>query len=288
MVLVKAMRVTNWIKNVLIFIPFVFGGLFTREDIIHISLAFISFSLVSSGVYIINDLMDLEYDRKNPEKRIRPIASGEISPPQGLFLSLCLMAFGIMLLLAEHTPKNAIFYELIYIVLNLVYSMGLKQVALVDIFILAAGFMLRVFFGAEVLGSGVSNWIVLTVFSGSLYLSMGKRRNELKHHGTAGRKVLEFYTVSFLDKNMQVFMALCLVFYSLACVSSETVAASMGVDLTWTVPVVSFVCLRYNLDLSVMNEGDPVSVIFKDKWLLCLILFYMGAVTIALYLKWGD
>lgn len=282
---IRIARVKSWLKNVLIFIPLVFGGVFTWNGIFCSMLAFLSFSLVSSGVYIFNDLRDIENDRMNPEKYTRPLASGDISPLQGIFLSLGLIFSGMTILMigGVHTDKTSVLVLLFYIAINFAYSMGLKQIPLVDIFILASGFMLRVFFGAAVLGMDVSSWIVLTVFSGSLYLAMGKRRNELEHYGALGRKVLEFYTVDFLDKNMQVFMALCLVFYSLACVSDETVAASMGIDLTWTVPLVAFICLRYNFDISSMSEGDPVSVIFKDKWLLGLILFYMASVTVALY-----
>ena len=95
-------------------------------------------------------------------------------------------------------------------------------------------------------------------------MSFGKRKNELLHYGERSRKALECYTVDFLDRGMQIFLTLCLVFYSLACTSYETAAAEMGVNLIWSVPLVTLICLKYYLDISCMAEGDPVSIIFKD------------------------
>ena len=166
----------------------------------------------------------------------------------------------------------------LYVVLNLGYSFGLKNYPILDVAILSAGFVIRVFFGAAVLGMQVSNWVLLTTFSGAIYLSFGKRKNELKYYGTENRKALERYTKDFLDKSMQSFMTLCLVFYSLACVSNDTAAANMGVNLTWTIPLVMLICLRYNLNLSRTQEGDPVTVILGDRWLLLLIIVYVVSV----------
>lgn len=168
--------------------------------------------------------------------------------------------------------------------LNLGYSFGLKNYPVLDVAILAMGFTIRVFFGAAVLGMSVSNWVLLTTFSGALYLSFGKRRNELKYFGAENRKVLESYSVDFLDKSMQSFMTLCLVFYSLSCVADNTVAADLGIDLTWTVPLVMLICLRYNLDLSRSKEGDPVTVILGDRWLVFLVMIYAVSVVTVLYL----
>ncbi len=115
-------------------------------------------------------------------------------------------------------------------------------------------------------------------------MSFGKRRNELKFFGTENRRVLEEYTIDFLDKSTQSFMTLSLVFYSMACVADNTVAANLGVNLSWTVPLVMLICLRYNLDLSKMEEGDPVTVITGDKWLVFLIITYVVSIVTGLYL----
>lgn len=182
-------------------------------------------------------------------------------------------------------PKFIPLLELtLYVVLNLGYSFGLKNYPILDVVILSAGFVIRVFFGAAVLGMQVSNWVLLTTFSGALYLSFGKRKNERKYYGIENRRVLECYTEDFLDKSMQSFMTLCLVFYSLACVSDNTTAANMGVNLTWTVPLVMLICLKYNFDLSIMQEGDPVTVILGDRWLILLITIYGISLLSVLYL----
>lgn len=287
MILAEAMRIKSWLKNVLIFIPLVFSGFFNSDSIIRILVAFISFSLVSSAVYIVNDIQDIEKDRNHPVKSKRPIALGKISPKQGFFLSLFCMVLGIAVLVIAggRVSKTIPLLELtLYVVLNLGYSFGLKNYPILDVTILAVGFTIRVFFGAAVLGMGVSNWVLLTTFSGALYLSFGKRKNELKYYGTENRTALERYTEDFLDKSTQSFMTLCLVFYSLACVSDNTAAANMGVNLTWTIPLVMLICLKYNLDLSRMQEGDPVTVILGDRWLILLIAVYAVSVLSVLYL----
>lgn len=284
----RLLRIKSWFKNILVFIPLVYGGVFIREEVINVLIAFCSFSLVSSAVYIINDIKDIEKDKLHPQKCTRPIASGEIALEKGALLAsvlfLCGLAITAGLIWKDHLTIKPAAELLLYIGINLGYSMGLKDYPLVDVFMIAAGFMIRVFYGAAILGMDVSSWVTLTVFAGSLYLGFGKRLNELKHYGTISRKGLEFYTVDFLERSVQLFMGLCLVFYSLACASYNTVAASRGVDLVWTIPLVTMICLKYNLNLSKMEEGDPVTIILGDRCLVMLVLFYALSVITVLYL----
>ncbi|MCI8455425.1 MAG: UbiA prenyltransferase family protein [Lachnospiraceae bacterium] len=275
----QAMRIKNWIKNSLIFIPIIFSGVLFEDDNLFIVLgAFLSFSLIASSIYIINDVRDAENDRKHAPKCSRPIAAGNLAAGKALLISGIIAGGGYSLAFWIGKTTGFVFWPLFeltaYFLLNLGYSMGLKNFPLIDVFLLALGFMLRVFYGGSILGIGVSNWVYLTIFSGALYLSLGKRKNELLYYGDAARESLKNYTLEFLDKGMQIFLTLCLVFYSLACASYDTAAAKMGVNLIWTVPLVTLICLKYYLDISRMTEGDPVGIIFKDKYLLLLITAY--------------
>jgi 4-hydroxybenzoate polyprenyltransferase len=169
---------------------------------------------------------------------------------------------------------------LLYFIVNIGYSMGLKKVPIVDLSLLVMGFMIRVLFGALVIDVVVSNWLYLTVMSMAFYLSLAKRRNEFcKQKDSGTRAVLQRYNYEFLDKNMYVFLGLAIVFYSLWCIDPT----HSNAYLVWTVPIVVLICLKYNLEIESESQGDPVDVIFSDKTLIGLLLFYIAAVFAAVY-----
>ena len=151
-----------------------------------------------------------------------------------------------------------------------------------DIAILVSGFLLRVLYGSEIMGIEISNWLYLTVISMSFYLGLGKRRNELvkSTEGTT-RKVLQFYNHSFLDKNMYMCLALTITFYSLWSVDPLTISRIGNSNLFWTVPLVILICMKYSLTIEGNSDGDPVEVVFRDKTLLALILFF-GVITMGI------
>ena len=161
---------------------------------------------------------------------------------------------------------------LIYFVCNLGYSLGLKNIPFLDIVLLVMGFMLRVLYGAAIIGSGVSAWVYLTVISLSFYLGLGKRRNELKKSKgeTSTRKVLSFYSFEFLDKFMYLCLTLAVTFYALWSADAE-IEVKYGTDkLIWTVPLVIVLLMKYSADIESNSYGDPVDVITHDKVLLLL------------------
>ena len=150
--------------------------------------------------------------------------------------------------------------------------MGLKDVPLLDVTILASGFLLRVLFGAVLTGTEVSEWLYLTVLSGAFYFSLGKRRNELqKKKDGDTRKVLKYYTRDFLDKNMYMCLALLNTFYALWC--KDITNAGMEYAM-WTVPIVILVCMKYSLTVEGNSEGDPVEVLLHDRVLMALCVVY--------------
>lgn len=281
---IKLMRPHHYIKNGLLFLPLVFSGnLFNKECIFIMLIGFLAFSLSSSMIYIINDIFDVEKDRLHPKKCKRPIASGEISIKFAWFWAF-LLFIAVILLNSIVATNNIGAWVLLglYIVLNFSYSMGLKQVPLIDVAILVSGFLIRVLYGASIINVVVSNWLYLTVISMAFYLGLGKRRNEMSRQGSETRKVLQFYNYNFLDKNMYLANALTIVFYSLWCVDTSTVARFSN-KLIWTVPLVMLISMKYSLNIEGNSDGDPVDVVLGDKLLMGLAIIYMISILILTY-----
>lgn len=282
----KLMRVHHYIKNVLIFVPLVFSKNLTNINLLKISIiGFCSFSILSSIVYIINDIQDVEKDRKHPKKCKRPIASGEISIRSAYTLASVVCIIGAMLNFIT-CSFNIIPWTLVilYILLNYAYSMGLKNYPIIDIAILVSGFLIRVLYGAAIINVEVSKWLYLTVIAMSFYLGLGKRRNEFSKQGSEARKVLKYYNHDFLDKNMYMCLGLTIVFYSLWCVDSVTITRYSNNQIVWTVPLVMIICMKYSLNVEGESDGDPVNVLLHDKILIGLVLLYIIIVTMIIYI----
>lgn len=276
----KLIRVKHWIKNFLIFLPLIFSKNINIDNIKLVILGFISFSLASSAIYIINDIKDKEKDSKHPTKKNRPIASGAISVNNALLVMviLLLMTIGILIYLSLDNYFISL-YIIGYVLLNIMYSMKLKNIPLLDVTILALGFLIRVLYGGALINVEVSSWLFLTVLSISFYLGLGKRRNELKVQEKVGntRNVLKYYNKEFLDKNMYMCLCMTIIFYSLWC-------QDLNYEyIMWTVPLVILICMKYSLNIESNSSGDPVEVVFKDKVLIVLGLVYALSLIIILY-----
>lgn len=283
--IIKLIRVKHWIKNGLIVLPLIFNRSFFQWTYFYKTmLAFLAFSFTASMVYIINDIRDAEKDRCHPVKQLRPIASGEVSIPCAIALVIVLggMAAIIDRILLRGEMISTL-YLIIYFIINVFYSMGLKDVPIVDIVILMSGFLLRLLYGSEAIGIQTSDWLFLTVVSLSFYLGLGKRRNELKKQGTLSRKVLKFYSHEFLDKYMYLCLALALTFYSLWAVSAENLIKMNGGNLLWSVPFIMVICMRYSMDVESESFGDPVDVVFGDKMLLLMSAAYLIGMFVTIY-----
>lgn len=281
----KLMRVHHYLKNVLIFLPLVFSqNLFDLPLLKKTILGFLSFSILSSIVYIINDIQDVEKDRKHPTKCKRPIASGAVSVKEAYILAVAIAVIGVTVnYFACRFNLLGWGFITLYVGLNFAYSMGLKNLPIIDITILVSGFLIRVLYGSAVTAIEVSNWLYLTVISMSFYLGLGKRRNELNAQGSQSRKVLKFYNHDFLDKNMYMCLGLTIVFYSLWCVDSTTIARYSNTNIVWTVPLVMLICMKYSLNVEGNSDGDPVSVLLKDKILMMMVLIYMIILLVEIY-----
>ena len=282
--IVRLMRPRHYIKNFLIFVSITFDhNLFNPQVLIQALLGFAAFCLLSSTVYVFNDIQDVEADRQHEVKRGRPIASGAVSIPAAWALAAALFLCALAIQLAAFGTKgNSLFLFLAYFAVNLGYSLGLKHVPFLDIVLLVMGFVLRVVYGAAIVGSSTSAWVYLTVFSLSFYLGLGKRRNELKRTQGSTRKVLQYYSYEFLDKFMYLCLTLAVTFYALWSADAQ-VAAKYGTDkLIWTVPLVIISLMKYSADIESNSYGDPVDVVMHDKVLLllggALVLMVVGLI----------
>lgn len=280
--LLKLMRPHHYIKNLLIFAALGCSGqLFHSEKFFSGLIGFAAFCLVSSAVYIINDIRDAEKDQLHPIKRNRPIAAGTVPVKNAWILA------GILLLTAA--ALNCLVYHRtstillgLYLLLNATYSFGLKNIPILDVTILAAGFLIRILYGAYITEISISNWLYLTVIVLAFYFSLGKRRNELNRTDGAARKVLKAYPIHFLDKSMNMCMTLALTFYALWSMDEKTVAA-YGPHLVLTVPIALLVIMKYSLNVEGNSDGDPVEVLIHDKVLLILCTVFLMAVFLILY-----
>ena len=281
---IKLMRPKHYIKNFLIFLPLLFSGIFFDENnILTCLLGFICFSLISSTIYIINDIMDKDKDKKHKTKCARPIASGKISVKNAIIFDILLIIIVALICILGKFNILSVCLILLYFVLNLIYSFGAKNIPILDIVILVSGFFIRVLFGATLLNISVSNWLYLTVIAVSFYLGLGKRRNEMIKSGVKSRKVLEYYNKEFLDKNMYMCLAMTIVFYSLWTTDSAVVLKNNNL-LIWTVPMIIVIAMRYSMNIEGNSDGDPVEVIMKDKILILLGLIYVISLFVILYL----
>lgn len=273
----KLMRVKHYIKNTLVFFPLFFSlSLFDMEKTRIAFLGVVCFSMVSSAVYIFNDIRDAEKDRNHPTKKERPIASGRVSTKKA-GLQMTFLMFAVIGVSIYIRNILGIILLLVYFGLNVAYSMGLKKLPIIDVVILASGFVIRVIYGGVICGIEISQWLYLVIVSGSLFMGLGKRRNELKMQKNT-REVLKYYSISFLDKNMYVSGGMMLIFYSLWA------KELMNPDMIWITPFLIVIFMRYSYDIEGESDGDPTEVILHDKILICLAVVYAVVIFMLLYI----
>ncbi len=281
----RLLRPHQWVKSVFVFVGLLFGHAWHNPLLLqNVLLVAASFALAASAVYVFNDLSDRERDREHPEKRHRPLASGTVSAAQALLLAGACLASA--LLLAHAASDTALLVVLCYVVLNLAYSMGLKHVVLLDVFIIAAGFMLRILAGTLGVGIAPSYWLLLCGLLLTLFLGFAKRRAELNALGVRGgrhRQVLDDYDPLLLDQLTGICAAGTIVGYSLYTVSPETVAMHGTASLIYTVPFVIYGIFRYLFLLHRRGGGgDPAMALLKDAHLLAAIGGWLVTVLVLL------
>lgn len=283
----KLIRIKHWFKNILIFMPIFFSkNLLNFNMFINLLLAFFIFSFTASIVYIINDIRDLEMDKKHSVKCKRPLASGAITKCNAIIIIVMLIILNISLmgfLYFKNRNIYILYIPIVYLILNIAYSLKLKEIPIIDVAILVSGFVFRVFYGGIVVDITISYWLYLMIMFGAFYLGFGKRRNEMLV-GKKTRHVLSYYNKDFLDKNMYVSLSLAIMCYSLWCVDNVTISRIGNNFMIFTIPFLMLILQRYSLIIEGNSDGDPIEVIFSDKILLALILFYILLIFIIIYI----
>ena len=283
----KLLRIPQWIKNFFVFVPLVFSQHLFEINYFLLALAgFAIFCLASSTVYVINDVMDVELDKVHPVKKFRPIASGKISSRNAL-----IMAFVLILILgAALTRFHSGFAVAVlsYFVLNIFYSFSFKHIVLLDIFSIAAGFMLRVVAGGLIIDVAISSWLLLTTMFISLFLAVIKRQSELKLNNEdtnpVTRKVLSLYSMDFTNQIATVTASGVIICYAIYTVSARTVSIFGTENLIYTTPFVVFGIFRYMYLVYISNKGENTTeIMLTDLPMILNILLYILIVTLIIY-----
>jgi 4-hydroxybenzoate polyprenyltransferase len=273
--LLRLMRPHQWLKNAFVLIgPFFAHAWHDNSLVTAVLLSVVAFCLISSAVYVVNDLTDISADQRHPTKRRRPLASGTVSVPVAIVLAVVLF-ISAMLAAWLASPTVALIVTL-YLLLNIAYSWRLKRVVILDVFIIAAGFMLRILAGTTGVGIEPSSWLLLTGLMVTLFLGFSKRRSELavmEHSGESSRAVLENYSLPMLDLMIGVCSAGVVMAYSLYTMSAETIAVHHTDKLVYTVPFVLYGLFRYLYRTVADDLGeDPARDLLRDPHLLLTVV----------------
>jgi 4-hydroxybenzoate polyprenyltransferase len=281
--LLRLMRPHQWVKNTFVFIGLLFGHAWHDPHLVTRALiAFAAFCLVSSAIYTINDVVDVEQDKLHPKKSKRPLASGAVTVSAAIALASLLAVLG--LILAYVVSLTVLFILLGYAMMNIVYSLKLKHVVILDVFIIATGFMLRILAGTLGIGIAPSQWLLLCGLMVTLFLGFTKRRAEiiaLSDDKAAHRKVLEHYSPVLLDKMIGITASGLIMSYSLYTMNPDTIRIHGTANLIYTVPFVMYGVFRYIYLLHHQNRGgdtahdlvrDPHLFIVVGAWMVTTIL----------------
>ena len=271
--LFKLLRPHQWLKNGFVFAGLLFSQLWSDAAIVqNVLLAFAAFCCAASVVYMFNDWHDRHLDALHPTKRNRPFASGAVTPAVGLSLAALLLLGGIGLALG-----NVVLQALLgaYLLVNVAYSLKLKTVPVVDVFIIASGFILRLLAGTVAVGIAPSHWLLLTGMFVALFLGFSKRKAETFHAAGSQRAVLAHYTPALLDTLMGATMTAAMIAYSLFAISPES-QARHGERLAYTVPLVVFGMLRYTYQVHRGLGEDVARDLLRDPWIIITGVCWAG------------
>jgi len=286
--LIETMRPRQWTKNLLLFVGLIFSqNLFHFDLLLKTLVAFALFCLLSGAVYLINDLADIESDRSHPLKSRRPLPSGRLKVPVAIAAAVGFTCVGFPLSFLLDFQFGLVATG--YFLLILAYSFGLKHVVILDVVVVALGFILRAVAGAVVIHVPISSWLLICTTFLALFLAMSKRRHELVllgENSASHRKTLIEYSPQFLDQMIAVVTASAVMSYALYTTSEETVAKFGTRNLLFTLPFVIYGIFRYLYLVHMRNMGgSPELVFIKDRPMVVNVILYVIVVAVVLYLK---
>jgi len=280
------MRPHQYVKNLFIFIPLFFALKITDISLLlNALIAFIAFSLTASAIYTLNDYHDIEEDREHPKKKSRPLASGAISKSQAIIIMSVLFVSGFILMTSLSLKAAGILAT--YVVLNVAYSFYLKHVAILDVVIIAIGFVLRLFVGSAVTDISLSMWIVIMTFLLALFMALAKRRDDVLIYLDTGkkmRKVIDGYNLQFLDTAMAIMASVVIVAYTIYTTSPEVVARVQSEYLYLTALFVILGIMRYlKIAFVLKDSGSPTKIVLKDRFMQLTLLGWIVSFAWILY-----
>lgn len=282
----KLIRPHHSVKNLFIFLPLFFAGQFTDLELLfNVCIAFVAFSVTASAIYILNDFQDIEEDRQHPRKKYRPLAQGNVSKNVALFLMGILIILGISMMATLSLSAFGILN--IYIILNIGYSYYFKHIAILDVTIIAIGFVLRLFVGSIVSVIPLSKWIVIITFLLALFLALAKRRDDIHlflKTGKKMRKVTGNYNLKFIDGLLMVMASIIIVTYVLYTTSIEIVERMQTENIYLTTIFVILGFMRYLQLAFVENDSSsPTMILLKDKFILVTMLVWTFTFALIIY-----
>jgi 4-hydroxybenzoate polyprenyltransferase len=276
--LIELVRVRQWIKNAFVLAPLFFGAVFFDPAAIYKGMvAFAAFCLIASAVYILNDWRDIEADRVHEKKRLRPLPSGRVSVPVALTMMVLLAGGSAALIYFGRLPLGFAAIVLAYVAINVGYSMGLKQIAVLELFLLSSGFVLRLLAGGVAIGVELSPWIIIATGCVAMLIAVGKRRGDIvqQNDKQAMRASLAGYNLAYLDGVLSMLTSATLIVYLLFCVSPYATQKYSQYVLFTSLPV-AFGILRYVQLLKVYGEGEaPTDLVTKDRPLMATVVVFL-------------
>lgn len=280
-------RPKQWTKNLIIFAALVFSkNIFNPDLLIKAVIAFIDFCILSSGLYIINDFIDIKIDKNHPLKSKRPLALGTFKKEMALFISITMLVLGLFL--AAILNYRYLSIAIMFVVINLAYSLCIKHMVILDVMTIALSFILRAVGGAEAISVAISGWLLVCTLLLALFLGFSKRLAEFNRHGENRRnlrKVLEHYSGVLLNQLITVTAASAITAYAIYTMSEETVSKFHTTNLKYTLPFVIYGIMRYMYIIHRKEGGEvPEDALLCDRMISLNILFYFLAVVIILYL----
>ena len=289
--IIKLIRPKQWIKNTFVLMPMFFGGtLFKGNNLLEGVIVFFAYSFIASSVYCFNDIIDVEADRRHPVKCNRPVATGAISMPMayGLMFLMFALSMAMLLLLPSETYLKVTAILLAYFVLNMAYCAKLKDYAIIDVCIIAFGFVLRLLAGGFATGITLSKWIVLMTFLLTLFLSFAKSRDDvlrMNETGEAPRKNTIRYNLTFINEAITITAGVTLVCYIMYTVSPEVVQ-NFHTDYLYLTSIFVLVGLLRYIQIAVVDKksGDPTKVILRDTFTQLVVLAWGLAFLVIIYL----
>ena len=286
--IIHLIRPKDWAKNLFLFVPLFFAGrLFEMETIKELFYGFLCFCAIASAVYIINDYRDIEFDKLHPEKSSRPLASGKISKPKAVILAILLIIAGFTG--AWFIRDKFMFVLALYFLLNLAYSFGLKNLPIVDIVIIAIGFVLRIKAGAVIAKVGLTEWLTIMVFLLALFMALAKRRDDVILKNQSGmdmRKAVKGYNMQFINVGISLISSIIIVSYIMYTMSNEVQERIGTYRIYYTALFVIMGLFRY-LQLVYVDEKSqsPTKILYKDRFIQVCLILWIVCFYVILYIK---